>query len=1011
MTFNFTDPANIGREYNGFILLSIDELTDYKQKAVYLRHRRTGLEVYHILADDKENTFAFAFRTFAKDSKGAAHIMEHSVLCGSEKYPLKEPFTTLSGSTINTYLNALTYPDKTVYPGSSLIRKDYFTMMDVYADAVFFPLLEHATFIQEGHRVEMDSKGKLSVQGVVYNEMKGNYSSFQQVAFTQQIYAMFPDSFTSFDSGGDPLEIPNLTYQEFLDFHQKFYAPDNCLLYLYGDISTQEQLDFLNEKYIARLEKKYNCTDDIPNANSKLPLIKDEIKQLQKINLRTKSETIYDIAPETGATGNLAAISYYTGKADMEKYFLSEVLHGNDSSPISKVLKDAGIGDEEQTGNFGQFQEEFYTLGMWNVKKGQEEKLFSLIQKTLQDIYDKGISQEDIDSAIMGIDFNLREVNRYWGPFSLTIMEKVLKGWNYGKACSEQLTPITAFEKVKEQIRNDKDYTRKLIKKYFLDSKIQIKYICEPSKKYFKDRNNSEKELIKSLEQTIDKNQLKKDLDELHEYQAKIETPEETACIPTTKINELDKIISYPQCELEFLKGNNDVQVPLFVSKEATNGIFYIDVMFPFDRLEPKYFQYIPFFSNVITNLGWSGKGWDKCTAEMACVMGDVWGRTCCGIIPDVSDCKDYAEKYSTYNFTGRKWIGITCKALTSMAEKTLDMLSEIISKMDFDDKKRLGVLIGEMQSEKKAALVQSGRDLALNRACCTKNAHKALMEILWGVSQLETSFEYNKKNCQKTLEIFKYMYEECVKAGGIIHITADEDSLKIIKPLLESFVKKADIKSLSPSIEHSIEDYLPYIRQSDAVIGDKCAQTIKVATQTGYAIAETLSSCYLTKEAAAETIFSYWFNNHTLWDKIRTTGGAYGAGNWPDNVSGDYIFYSYRDPNPEKSLGSFAEGVREVNENPISKEDVEKTIVSCYGDYIYPSSPKDRGNQSFEAMLYANPTYLKQKKVDILLQISQDDVCKAVERLCENIDKLYRTAVFCDKSVVSSGKLIKLPL
>ena len=248
--FNFTDSANIGKAYKDFVLISIDDLPDFKATGVYLRHKITGLEVYHILKDDKENLFAYAFRTLDKTSRGVAHIMEHSVLCGSEKYPLKEPFITLASTSLNTFLNALTYPDKTVYPGASVVKADYYNMMDVYGDAVFFPKLDHATFIQEGHRVEMDENGKLSIQGIVYNEMKGNYSSFQPIAFGDLISAMFPESYPAFESGGDPLHIPELTYEEFLDFHQKFYSPDNCILFLYGDIPTFEQLDFIDERFI-----------------------------------------------------------------------------------------------------------------------------------------------------------------------------------------------------------------------------------------------------------------------------------------------------------------------------------------------------------------------------------------------------------------------------------------------------------------------------------------------------------------------------------------------------------------------------------------------------------------------------------------------------------------------------------------------------------------------------------------------------------------------------------------
>ncbi len=464
--FDFKDAANIGKSYKGFTLLSIDDLPDYKTQAVFLRHKRTGLEVYHILKEDKENLFAFAFRTLAKDSKGAAHIMEHSVLCGSEKYPLKEPFNTLASTCLSTFLNALTYPDKTVYPGASVVRDDYFNMMDVYADAVFFPKLDYSTFIQEGHRLELDENEKMSIQGVVYNEMKGNYSNFQQIAFSEVVRNMFPESYPAFDSGGDPLNIPSLTYEEFLDFHQKFYNPDNCILFLYGDIPTETQLDFLDERFMSRIEKKYNCTKDVENGDSKLPLIKPEILKLQKLNFIDESKTIKSIAPETGSTGNFVCINWYSGLNDMEKYYLSQVLSGNDSSPLDHALKESELGDEVSTGNFGQYSQEFFTAGMWGVKKGNEEKVFKLIKKTLKEVYEKGVSQKDIDSAVMGIDFNLREENRYFGPYSIQIMEKVLKGWVRGDACGSQLTPISSFEKVKEKIRTDKDYTKNLIKKY-----------------------------------------------------------------------------------------------------------------------------------------------------------------------------------------------------------------------------------------------------------------------------------------------------------------------------------------------------------------------------------------------------------------------------------------------------------------------------------------------------------------------------------------------------------------
>ena len=1008
--FDFTSESNIGKAYKDFVLISVDDLPDYKATGVYLRHKITGLEVYHIIKDDKENLFSFAFRTVDKTSRGVAHIMEHSVLCGSEKYPLKEPFSTLAGTSLNTFLNALTYPDKTVYPGASVVRQDYFNMMDVYADAVFFPKLDHATFIQEGHRLEMDEIGHLSIQGVVYNEMKGNYSSFQPIAFSDLISAMFPESYPAYDSGGDPLFIPDLTYQEFLDFHQKFYSPDNCILFLYGDIPTAEQLDFIDEKYIARLISKYKCQGEVIDITSKQPVIKPEVKDLLKLNLRTESAELKTYAPKTGSTGSFVTMNWYAGQADMEKYFLSEALCGNDSSPLSRALKDSNLGDDVQFQSFGQFKEEFYTAGLWGVKKGNEKKVFDLIEKTIKEIYEKGVSQDDIDSAVMGIDFALREVNRYWGPYSIQIMEKALKGWCNGETCSSQLTPITSFEKVKAALRSDPDYIKKLIKKYFIDNKVTVKFISEPSDRYFKEREKAETQLIASLEENLDKAQLKKDLDELHAYQQHIETPEETACIPTTKISELNCELDIPETKLESADGADGSKVPLFISEEETNGIFYIDVLFPFDRLEPEYFQYIPFLADVITNLGWAGKSWDQCTAESSCVMGDIWGRTCCGSVSDAPLCQAEAKKYEQYNICGRNWLGIICKALTSHAEEALSMLSEIITKMDFNDEKHFATLLQELKAEKKNGLVANGRDYAQKRARAYNSPNLALNEIMWGVSQLHTVAGYKKHEAKKLLEIFAYIYHECLKAGGIVHVTADKDSLKKLRPLLEKFIKEAEISKLLPSANWGMENLLPYIYENESALSD-ALQIMKVESQTGYAVAVSRSSQYLTKEAAAENVFAAWLSNHTLWDKIRTTGGAYGANCWIDSGEKQVVMQTYRDPTPEKSIEVYQQSLKVLCNTPLSDEEVEKTVVSCYGNAIIPACPKDRGARSFERMLYGDPMKFKQLRVDNLLKVTAADVNAACKRLSDNILQECHKSIFCNKSDNFAGNIIKIPL
>ena len=1011
--FDFTDEKNLGKEYGGFVLLAVDDLKDYKSKGVFMRHKRTGLELYHIVNNDNENTFAFAFRTFAKNSKGIAHIMEHSVLCGSEKYPLKEPFITLASTSLASFLNAFTYPDKTVYPGSSVIPADYYNMMDVYADAVFFPKLDYETFIQEGHRLELDKDGKASIQGVVYNEMKGNYSAFRDVAVDLQIRSMFPDSFAAYDSGGDPAVIPSLTYQEFLDFHQKFYSPDNCLLYLHGNISTAEQIDFLNERFMSRLEEKFNCHADIKNYASKLPLVKAEVQELQTLTPRTESLEIRQKVPETGSTGLIVTMNWYSGQSNSEKYFLSEVLCGNDSAPLSYKLKESGLGDDLSPiwNNFGQLQEEFFCYGLSGVKKGDEEKVYDLIKKSIQEIYDEGISEDDINSAIMGIDFNLREVTRYWGPYSLVIMEKVLKGWNYGKACSDQLTPITSFELFKERLRADKDLPRKLIKKYFLDKDVCVKFVAEPSAEYLQKRNEEEEKLVQSLSAAADKEKLKEDLELLHQAQQHIESPEETACMPRVKLCELDPKVEITNTRLDYVTGSDSSKIPLFINEENTNGIFYVDVMFPFDRLQPADYRYLPFLSSAITNMGWDGKNWDDCITESACLMGDVWGRTCTGIVSDAVESLALAEKYKDKNFIGRKWLGISCKALTSMAKPTLDLLAKIITKMSFEDEKRFETLFGEMEAEKKASFVSGGRDYCIRRTACMKSEGQALNELMWGISQLNFALGLKNKSSAENLSEFKRIYKACLASGGIIHITADKESLEKLLPLLEGFAKAAEITQLLPKVDYPLEEYQKLIYQNAAAKEMNTPQLIKVDSQTGYAAAVTSASSYLTREASSDQVFSAWVSTHTFWDKLRTSGGAYGASMWIDSVQKSIYFSTYRDPTPELSINVFADSMKELAENPVSAEDVEQTVVTCYSDLIQPASPRDKAARSFEGLLYANPSDFRQKRVDNLLSVKAKDVAESAKRISSAIEKDYRTAVFCDNSKTFSGNIINLPL
>lgn len=1009
---NFTDISNIGKEYKDFVIIDIEDIPDYKTKAVYLRHKKTGLEVYHFINDDKENLFSFVFRTLAKDSKGAAHITEHSVLCGSEKFPLKEPFTTLDNQSLHTFLNALTYPEKTMYPAASVVKSDYFNLFDVYADAVFFPKITKQTFMQEGWRLEYDEKGKASIQGVVYNEMKANYSTFNSVAVDRFFEQMYPDSIMSNDSGGDPLDIPCLTYEEFTAFHKKFYRPSNCLLILYGNISTQEQIDFLDEKYISRLIAKYGECSSV-DLNNKIPSVPEDLKPLQEFKRIPESKQVITTAPMNGATGNIAGIGWYCGEYSIEQLFLSEVLTGNDSSPMSRKLKDSNLGDDEApvTGSYGYVLDEtLFSFGLSGVKKGNENKVFKLILDSIHQVYEEGVSQKDIDSALMGLDFSLREENRYFGPRSLSIAGKAAASWCCGKSLSGQLNPISALNDIKEKLKTDNNYIRKLIKKYFIDNEICLKFICEPTKKYFDERNKKEEALIAQLEKSLDKETVIRDLDKLHAYQSKVETEEELACIPHLEVKDLVSSVDNIKTEYETINGKNNIKVPLVVSKEDTNGIVYAEILFPIDNLSPEFYIDLPLFAGVLTNLGWNHKNWSDCISECACIMGDLNVKNMLSQSAGICETEKKLREYENPYLGNRHWLVFSGKFLAEKAEECFNLLSEIVTSIDFTDVKRMETKITEYITDRKENFASAGSQFVSLRGRAENSKSGAVQELCYGVTQAMHVKKLSKKAAPKLLKKFESYYKQIFSEGALLHITTDSSTLNSVKKLLPEFVVKSDLRELKPCKNISHEEIKPFIYYPKNY--DKnLPEAIQINTQSGYAASFFKCAPFLTKESAAEEILCNYLNSHQLWVKIRMQGGAYGGSANNDSFEQLFVLNSWRDPTPEKSLGLFMETLKEVSEQKFTQEDVDRCILSSYSYYISPDSPNGRGHRGLSRFLYGNSYLLMNEMVKLILQVTPEDVHEAAVRLYENAKTYHKNEIFCDNSTKVYGNIIKIPL
>ncbi|MGP1459628.1 MAG: insulinase family protein [Treponema sp.] len=1002
----------IAKSYKGFDLISVTQVPDNGSEGVYLRHRKTGLEVFHLLNDDAENLFAFAFRTLIKNAVGAAHILEHSVFCGSEKFPLKEPFTNMMNQSVHTFLNAMTYPDKTVYPASSTVKADYFNLMDVYGDAVFFPLLKKEAFIQEAHRLELDDAGNFSIQGVVYNEMKGNYSSFESVAADVQFRSLFPGTNYAFDSGGDPESIPHFSYEDFKAFHKKYYVPENCLVFLYGNIPTEEQLDFLQKNVLDRLETRLGQSA----CSQSDAFTIEECEKMETPQDFTESVKISETAPSSGATGATVSVNWLCGQtkdldALLECSFLSEVLIGHDGSPIAKALTESRLGDDlaPMTGAAAETRFFTFALGLHGVKPKNEEKVYALIFDELERICAEGIDRRDIDAALMTAEFANREIVRSGGPYSLVLLERALAAWNYGAEPASHLLYRAAFEKIREKAETGSEYIVSLIKKYLLENKRRSFVCVTPSHSYIKERNEREVALVKTLSAEADVERVKAELAALHAYQQKKESAADTACIPRLKISDLTLDSGAIKTEIAVLK-NGAHEIPLFKNVERTNGIAYLELCIPVDNLPAREYPYLPLFAYCAANAGWNGKNWVQCAAETAVHTGGIEARLVTsgsGQTPHSAKMRKNLEKYQC---AGRDYLIFSVRMLAEKTREAAALFSEAVAAFDFTDVQRVKNLCSEAKSALFANVVPRGTHFALTRAQSHYSHSTCVNEIWRGLTQVFAVNSICKEKTEKLAAHFDLIKQELLKAGAILHVTADEKTLESLLPELELLAIKNDLKPPAARIAQSDEDFKKLLLLNKKQSEIPMKEVFTVGSQVGYCASVLPGTFFGAKENAADLVLAHRLSGTYLWERVRTTGGAYGSSASSANILGKFLFSSFRDPTPFKTLDIFADCVNDAAASALDSEECENLVIGAYGDEVQPFSPVGRGNAGFMRTLYCISDEDRAAKLRNLLSVTPETLQSAALRIASGIAERH-DVVICDKAQAAGTDAIELPV
>jgi Zn-dependent M16 (insulinase) family peptidase len=979
---------------SGFEILDVRDLPEFEAKGIWARHQKSEAEVFHVLNNDSENLFTFAFATPPKDSTGVSHILEHSVLCGSASYPLKDAFLVLAQGSLSTFLNAWTLPDKTIYPASSVNEQDYFNLMAVYGDAVFRPLLSEWTFMQEAHHLFLDPQGKLKINGVVYNEMKGAYSSLDAYAELWSVKSVLSGTPYDFESGGDPECIPNLTWDDLKAFHRAWYSPANCRVFLAGNIPTEKQLAFLNEKIFSVLPPG-NRNTEIPRA------------------VRWENPRSYNIPCPAGAEQKpTVLLSWLCGdSADINETLalaaLFEVLLGHDGSPLTRTLIDSGLGEDLSpvSSLMWELRETVFCVGILglNTPTGEDaskedafekgalekagKKVEALIFGELERLEQEGIPKEEIEAALLGMEFSHREIRRSGGPFSMVWMRRSLTAWLYGGKPWDNLLFAPPFAELKRRIGEDPRYFEKMIRRYLLDNTHRAFVSIVPEEDFLEKKETALGKRLEEIEASLGdtgKKAVAEKEAELVLVQEKEDSPEALASIPHLSRNDLSPEIEIVKREYADASGAPALVHPIF-----TNGITYIDLAFPLDIFAPADYPWFPFFSRAAVSMGLPGMDYGEVSTLKARIFGGFHA-----ILHSRSGAPGSAKTASlpagTLDIVGRDWIIFRLKTLDEKIASSLDLALRLITETDFSDLRRLRDLVLEMKNDLDSNLAPAGHLFAKGFSSRIFSRSLIVDEIWSGLDQILFAHKLAELDVSEISEKLKTIQASLAGAGLLVNITGNTkgEAERETGKRFGSFGPPLPRKSATQDPENFYA--LSELRHAPGESSIKAQVFSSPSLQVGFAAMSLRAVPYGSPLEAAELVLSHQLSTGALWEEIRMKGGAYGAFAGCDHLEGIFSFSSYRDPNPLRSLEAFNSIInntsRDSEDESARKDSVDKAVIGVYAHETHPLTPAEKGQVDFRRFLNGIENSHRSRRRKDIIAVTVEQVDAAMKRLANEI-------------------------
>lgn len=920
------------------------------------QHIKTGALHYHMDAENAENVFLVAFRTVPMDSTGVAHILEHTALCGSKKYPVRDPFFMMIRRSLNTFMNAFTSSDWTAYPFASQNKKDFNNLLDVYLDAVFFTRLDELDFMQEGHRVEFkeenNTESELEYKGVVFNEMKGAMSSPVSVLWQEVSKYLYPTSTYHYNSGGEPQDIPDLSYQQLKDFHQTHYHPSNAVFMTFGDIPVFEHQEKFEEQALKSFDK-LNVTISVkPEKRYLAPVVVEEAYAYDAVGEENVEEKTHHVMSWLlGACTSLDDM--------MQANLLSQVLLDNSSSPLRKALEttDLGAAPSPMCGLEDSNYEMCFLCGIEGSTVENAQAFEKLVLDVLNDVAENGVPHDKVEAVLHQLELTQREVGGDSYPFGLQLILNGLTAAIHRSDPASLLNLDPVIERLREDIK-DPAFIKNLVKELLIENQHRVRLTLRPDENLSQRKEAAEKNHLATMHAKMDAADKQKVIElteALAERQAQEDNPE---VLPKVDLSDVPAELSIPEATPKTIAGSEST-----VYKQGTNGLVYHEIICKLPELTKEELSLLPYYSYCLTELGCGDKDYLEMQSWQSSVSGGINAQHSVRAHTD-----DEQQIRAYYFFTG--------KALYRNNTQLAELMWETLNNVRFDESERIVELITQMRTRRERSVTGSGHTLAMTAAASGMSPVASLKHQFNGlaginfVKELDDSHSKDE-NIKQTIKHFSAIHEKIKASAKSFMLTLEADKLDDAIAGFESIWTKSTAKD-------DTTFSFPQVKQ-------QTKQMWIANTQVNFCAKAYPTVTMEHPDAAALSVLGGFLRNGFLHTAVREQGGAYGGGAAHDTNIAAFKFYSYRDPRLSETLDDFDQSINWLLENNHEERQLEEAILGVIGGMDKPGSPAGEARAAFHNVLHGRTREKLQQFRQRVLQVSLDDLKRVTEKYLKN--------------------------